>query len=735
MSSNTEKLNLLKVDTVADGEQYFNVDTMLNANWDKVDAFADQIGDKVDGDLLPRLNTSATSSLVLQPGTQTIQIARDTPFNLSGITGRMLLNLLGRNGNCESLVGWTFSGTGALNTANVSSGSASIQITIGTTSGNMARSVPVKVGATYILAASIKLGTATGALVSVTNVANGTIVNSSTGFTTSYMRFTASAASHNIAVVIQGAQGQTAYIDSIRLYEVSSTEYNQLSSMKIGEVEKNYPYTEGFAGVKNPYAIRWTDSSKTELAALLAFDTELLGAPASELDRDVLQTRADGSYYRTTTWRKLILTGAINWLFSTDGNRVGYKKVYFSQPDITSNVYAINFRQEPLVQTTGSVSDYGANMFYVNTSTRLVEFSIAQADSGWGDNYTPSTNEIKAYFYGWKMYDTSVSTDGSGIYNRTDGQNKAWARRTNGLDASGGYAEGVLVLPTTTATGSTPYSLMYKRSATISEPVVSEGALSFVQGNNTFDVGSGLIIRETAKPQATAGYYWINGNTPINSSAKDKVLKFLNVYRNGRADKWNFLGFSSDADKVVFGAQQARILTEQYSSDDTYSFSYFSLRNYPVGEFVGLISNNERAILDDLTRDIQQLTDRVSVSELRKVEKETTYPWVSVTLLNGVTPYTGSSDYRQGLYVRKKENMLELSGLITNVPNGVIVARLPVELRPLFSSTVPVIYENNLSSNAYIFRLKVSVDGGISITYTTSAASPWVSVSCIIPLD
>ncbi|WP_110931953.1 hypothetical protein [Paenibacillus bouchesdurhonensis] len=37
MASNTEHLNLLKKDPVADGNEYFDIETMLNDNWDKID--------------------------------------------------------------------------------------------------------------------------------------------------------------------------------------------------------------------------------------------------------------------------------------------------------------------------------------------------------------------------------------------------------------------------------------------------------------------------------------------------------------------------------------------------------------------------------------------------------------------------------------------------------------------------------------------------------------------------
>jgi len=37
MPSNTTHLNLYKVDTVTDGSNTFNINTILNDNWDKVD--------------------------------------------------------------------------------------------------------------------------------------------------------------------------------------------------------------------------------------------------------------------------------------------------------------------------------------------------------------------------------------------------------------------------------------------------------------------------------------------------------------------------------------------------------------------------------------------------------------------------------------------------------------------------------------------------------------------------
>ena len=81
-----------------------------------------------------------------------------------------------------------------------------------------------------------------------------------------------------------------------------------------------------------------------------------------------------------------------------------------------------------LISYNGAIPDYGADRYYVNFSGQLFEVSVSNLDSGWGDNYTPTADEIKAYFMGWKMYDTANGATTS-VYNGTAGQSKGWVRR------------------------------------------------------------------------------------------------------------------------------------------------------------------------------------------------------------------------------------------------------------------------------------------------------------------
>ena len=63
MASNTTRLNLLKKNVSTDGNDTFNIQTMLNDNWDKIDAKVATLGadGKVPTAQLPSLNYVPTS--------------------------------------------------------------------------------------------------------------------------------------------------------------------------------------------------------------------------------------------------------------------------------------------------------------------------------------------------------------------------------------------------------------------------------------------------------------------------------------------------------------------------------------------------------------------------------------------------------------------------------------------------------------------------------------------------
>lgn len=58
MANNTQNLALYKKDPVADGNDTFNITTMLNENWDKIDSFAGKVPQKTAADLTYYVNAA-----------------------------------------------------------------------------------------------------------------------------------------------------------------------------------------------------------------------------------------------------------------------------------------------------------------------------------------------------------------------------------------------------------------------------------------------------------------------------------------------------------------------------------------------------------------------------------------------------------------------------------------------------------------------------------------------------
>lgn len=95
MATNTSRLGLLKKDTATDGNDTFNIKTMLNDNWDKIDAKVATLGadGKVPTAQLPSLNYVPTSEKGAVNGVATLGADGKVPAsqlniisNASGVT-------------------------------------------------------------------------------------------------------------------------------------------------------------------------------------------------------------------------------------------------------------------------------------------------------------------------------------------------------------------------------------------------------------------------------------------------------------------------------------------------------------------------------------------------------------------------------------------------------------------------------------------------------------------------
>ncbi|PAD78019.1 hypothetical protein [Paenibacillus campinasensis] len=469
---------------------------------------------------------------------------------------------------------------------------------------------------------------------------------------------------------------------------------------------------------KNPMLVIGTGSQpfKPHEDSMLAFQTELHANPDDGSDPDVLFER-EGQYFKLARWKKVELDGSLNWRVA--GTSIVAAKV------VAVDMFALNVlsigergvKYDGKVLTTQDVGEFTA-CDVVNISPAGTLFiSINNVDSGWGDNYRPTQDEIKAYFMGWRMFDGTVGA--SALYNRTDNAYKAWVRISDWL----GRVDNSV--PTTQAPNWTPYQLVYRLSAPTVEPVVSEGCLVLNEGKNHVEVGTGIVLREVVKP-----FYGSNGRTIINSTyqgeenskAKYMVYRLLSVYKSGLPDTsaWTFYTNA----EYTYGRMKAVMEAERSTYDPSvpYSVTYLKLDKSPIQPITGTLAANEKAQVSDLITGVAEALHRVSVVEQKKVEKDAP-GWIAPTLLNGWENYGGS--FTKAGYYKDSAGIVHLKGLIKfgTAVAGTLLFTLPEGYRPNAVMIFPV-SSNNGSQNV-LARLDVTSTGSVIFN---SGGNSWFSL-------
>jgi len=141
------------------------------------------------------------------------------------------------------------------------------------------------------------------------------------------------------------------------------------------------------------------------------------------------------------------LNNIVSWEHSADFN--GHKRVRtstFNSKTFGNKLYkydGISLLEIGNVDVVDSfIDNVGDTHFYL---------TVSNTDSGWGDSYTPTVDEIKAYFLGWRMANTSL-----GLYESGAKQWKSIIRYADPTEVS--YS----IVPTTLDTDYTPYQLFYQ---------------------------------------------------------------------------------------------------------------------------------------------------------------------------------------------------------------------------------------------------------------------------------
>lgn len=194
-------------------------------------------------------------------------------------------------------------------------------------------------------------------------------------------------------------------------------------------------------------------------------------------DGDVIYKQS-GQYYKEITKKEVVLDGSLAWVYS--GDFAGYKEVFLT--GFSNSIYAPNTAQ--VVKYNGNILPYSSTLVDTINWSNVGQLSIriADTDSGWGETYVPTVDEIKAYFNGWKMHDVNSSGN---VYNSGT---KYWAK-INRTSSVFGVDYSVTTLPTTVndSLNWQPYKLTY-------DLATPEGVLQTTTGSMTINTGDELLI-------------------------------------------------------------------------------------------------------------------------------------------------------------------------------------------------------------------------------------------------
>ncbi|UMY56002.1 hypothetical protein MLD56_06035 [Paenibacillus peoriae] len=467
--------------------------------------------------------------------------------------------------------------------------------------------------------------------------------------------------------------------------------------------------------------------------SMLALQTDLYADPVTGANADTVFER-DGQYFKSKTWHGVTLDGAVNWNASSPGQSFPGFKVVYTAPNqfpawISYSDKSVKHDGKILntAKTGGQWSTLGADA----TETSIdgsIYVSVPVADSGWADGYTPTQDDIKAYFYGYKAYDantiTPANAQASTMATWSGTGTKYWVQRVGAPN----FTQSV---PQLSYTGYTPYQLVYQLASPTVEPIVSEGQLSFVEGDNQVEVGTGLIVREESKPAISSNQYWINGSLNGVSKLREKTNKIIAVYKNGKKDSWGTVSHTDDV-KNLYGLTQAYISTARFDPSASYSTTYLTLETSPIVPFAGSYAANEKTLLEDLADSVQQNTARVSVLENKKADKDNP-TWLTPTLLNGWT--NRAPDLSQISYLKDSAGYIHIKGVAKPGALNTSMFQLPAGYRPSLS-IVAVVAANTDNAHDVMGRINIGANGNVAmvpVVGITITDTGWVSLDSLPP--
>lgn len=266
----------------------------------------------------------------------------------------------------------------------------------------------------------------------------------------------------------------------------------------------------------------------------------------------------------------------------------------------TPSVYLSKY-DGSIIQERPTTDHQDDTWVYDNSIPRFFIY-VANSDTGWGDGYSPTVDEVKSYLLGWRMNTGTFGTpyDGTGT--------KTWIPIGDSDNT-----RSTTTLPTkesnTVEEGSIhPYKLHYKLATPYFEDVQIEGQVVLDEGDNTVTLGSGIVVREKVSLNA--------GSTHMFTSDLSTPLEYENelitdFYKNYFKDnQWEVQVQSVEGGTSYHGKSRGRIENGLVDKEAHYSVTYLA---QPSIITTGLTSvdvevyENMKSTLDDHAKKLSEL--------------------------------------------------------------------------------------------------------------------------------
>ena len=409
------------------------------------------------------------------------------------------------------------------------------------------------------------------------------------------------------------ANGENANFDGIMVNEITEAEYN----------DANY---EPPAYVDSVQHLRFPTIENQTTGETIVFPTALADGETIEYE--------NGKAIVTETWMKdVALDGSLGWAYHTDG--VGLKQVRVEGlcPNITDGTKIVTKYDGKILASTLHALD-ASDQVYNETGIGVgvnLYISIADTDSGWGEGYTPTDDEVDAYFYGWQMtvYGSNEPYNGTG----TKQWNKLYCGVGTPYNSLYGLAQVVsgsytTVVPTVmNDMGYTPYKLHYKFATPRISEIQPNGSISLAEGVNDVEIKSGYVLGEPANPlQYTSGSaYYLNhagtGSYPQLEPTRlnNKLSNFKNIYKNGAIDTNNWIFSLNDVN--AYGTTLAYCAVSNYDTTATYTVDYEILHEKYDCQAQDVTITSNGSLRDSLNTAIRNISSvQEDVGQIRNEE-------------------------------------------------------------------------------------------------------------------